>query len=483
MDLLEGAEIAGTLFRASPSYIGSVIKGSRATNPLQHLVGSLVALLGLSSAAIWNGYPIVYSDTASYLVSGFHLETLIDRPITYGLFLRLCSFNGWSLWTVVLAQCMLLAHVMGLMLRKVGLTNDLARGGVIAATALLTGLPFVSGQLLTDVFTPIVVITILLLLFDDAYSRSTRSRLYCIFLLAFAMHMSHVAVTGLILTTALILRTIWKTRPAGILRWRAFAVLLALSVVGTLAMGVAIAKSRNSFFAARMADSGILQAYLDEHCATDMFKLCAYKDRIRKDANAFLWADDTPMNIFKDRIEMDDELGRITKGTFSESKFIGMHLRAAATATIDQLTRFNVGDGNGPFGVGTKLHERVGMFIPSELHAFDSARQMNENQFQAPLILANGFYRLVFWASLLALVPLSLYRLRKAWMRGEINFIVPLLLPLCFIINAAVNSSLVMVADRFGTKMAWVNTLCVFLLLASTIDPLKASLKGSSTAV
>ena len=82
------------------------------------------ATLALLIAALWNGYPLVYSDTSAYLASGFLLETPIDRPITYGLFMRVCSLNGFSLGLVVLAQAMLLAHAMGLALRGVGIDRS-----------------------------------------------------------------------------------------------------------------------------------------------------------------------------------------------------------------------------------------------------------------------------------------------------------------------------------------------------------------------
>ena len=58
---------------------------------------SLLLLLGtilLSWAAFYNGFPLIYSDTSTYLESGFVLETPLDRPITYGLLMRLFSLNG-----------------------------------------------------------------------------------------------------------------------------------------------------------------------------------------------------------------------------------------------------------------------------------------------------------------------------------------------------------------------------------------------------
>ncbi|MEO8734216.1 MAG: hypothetical protein ABI373_07785, partial [Flavobacteriales bacterium] len=211
---------------------------------------TLFALLCLMSAAIWNGYPIVYSDTSSYLASGFHLETLVDRPITYGLFIRVCSFNGWSLWTVVIAQSMILAYVIGLLLRSFGIRDPRWRSLIIGSTALLTGLPFVCGQIITDVFTPILVITLLLLLFVRDMKRGTRTVLFGIFLLAFAMHMSHVSITVVLLLISLMLGWLMRRTDPILSGWRTIITVLILSVTGTLAMGVSLAKSKYTFYAA-----------------------------------------------------------------------------------------------------------------------------------------------------------------------------------------------------------------------------------------
>lgn len=246
------------------------------------------ALLCLMSAAIWNGYPIVYSDTSSYLASGFHLETLVDRPITYGLFIRVCSFNGWSLWTIAIAQSMLLAYVLGSLLRGLGIANPWSRSFIIGGTALLTGLPFLCGQIITDVFTPILVITLFLLLFIEGLPRRTRGLLFALFLLAFSMHMSHVSITVLLLLFSLLLKWLLPKALPNRKAWRTIITLLLLSVMGTLMMGVSLAKSKYTFYAAHLAETGVLQRYLLEHCATEHNKLCDRLGSIPQSADAFL---------------------------------------------------------------------------------------------------------------------------------------------------------------------------------------------------
>jgi len=46
-------------------------------------IGTLI----LSLIGLYNGYPLVYSDTGTYIYSGFDKFIPLGRPVTYGLFL------------------------------------------------------------------------------------------------------------------------------------------------------------------------------------------------------------------------------------------------------------------------------------------------------------------------------------------------------------------------------------------------------------
>ena len=58
---------------------------------LKTLLFRLLSAFILIIPAFYNGFPLVYSDTGAYISSGMELIFPIDRPITYGLFMRLCS--------------------------------------------------------------------------------------------------------------------------------------------------------------------------------------------------------------------------------------------------------------------------------------------------------------------------------------------------------------------------------------------------------
>ncbi len=444
------------------------------------LLTTAACATALMSAALWNGYPIVYSDTASYIISGFHLETLIDRPITYGLFIRVCSFNGWSLWTVALAQSMILAHVIGLSLRSIGIARSPARAAILVPTALLTGLPFVCGQVITDVFTPVLLFTLYLLLFVKGLPQSNRIILFALFLLSFAMHMSHVAITALLLLVALAVRRAMLRRSFHVPSWSTMGIAILLSVIGTLVMGTALAKSKHSFFAARMAEAGILQRYLEEHCGTNEFKLCGRLGNIPHDANDFLWAEDTPLNVYANRQEMEDELGRIANGSFREPTLVWMHVKSAATSIGAQFNRFAVGDGNGAFGRGTVLNERIDLFFPSEVPQFNSSRQMDGPRFQRPLVAMNHFYRAVMSIAVVVTVVLLARAGKTALVMGAQRLVLFLLIGLVF--NVCINAGLVMVADRFGTKTAWLIPFAALLLVTASVPSIRRATFGTPSS-
>jgi len=58
--------------------MGEKIKLKIMNNKIKRLLISVLGALLLIADAIYNGFPIVYSDTSTYIVSGFGLETPFD---------------------------------------------------------------------------------------------------------------------------------------------------------------------------------------------------------------------------------------------------------------------------------------------------------------------------------------------------------------------------------------------------------------------
>lgn len=100
-----------------------------------------VAALVLAWPAFWNGYPLVFADTGTYLGQALQVYLGWDRPPFYSAFL-LATHWRLTLWGPVLAQALIVAHLLGVTLRALGRPNPwLLVLPVAFALSILTGLP------------------------------------------------------------------------------------------------------------------------------------------------------------------------------------------------------------------------------------------------------------------------------------------------------------------------------------------------------
>ena len=118
----------------------------------------------LSWPAFYNGFPLIYTDTGTYIESAFTLRLPPDRPLGYSLFIR--GTGGCrSLWATVFAQSFLLSFLLRRLFARVaprrGVGAFLAAGALLAA---LTGLPWVMGTVFADAITASCLLSLLLLL-------------------------------------------------------------------------------------------------------------------------------------------------------------------------------------------------------------------------------------------------------------------------------------------------------------------------------
>ena len=88
---------------------------------------------------------------------------------------------------------------------------------------------------------------------------------------------------------------------------------------------------------------------------------------------------------------------------------------------------------------------------------------MDDTRFWAPLLTANRFYNTVMAIALVALIVLLINGLREHALAGVAPLVLFLLAGL--VVNVCVNAGLVMTADRFGTKTAWLVPFCALLMI------------------
>ncbi|MDR3529697.1 MAG: hypothetical protein P4L90_03925, partial [Rhodopila sp.] len=113
--------------------------------------------------ALWNGYPIVFADTGTYLSQAIHLYAGWDRPVFYSLFM-LPLHAMVTLWPVVIVQALLATWVLWLVSRVLvpGLSGIWFVVGV-AVLSVVSWLPWIASELMPDLFTPLLVLVLCLL--------------------------------------------------------------------------------------------------------------------------------------------------------------------------------------------------------------------------------------------------------------------------------------------------------------------------------
>ncbi|HEX8517911.1 MAG TPA: hypothetical protein VF868_17075 [Bacteroidia bacterium] len=428
----------------------------------KYLFFVLAGALLLMFDAFYNGFPLVYSDTSTYLASGFELETPFDRPITYGLFLRITSLDGLTLWLTVFIQALITSYLIFqtsqlILGDKIFLKTGLA---IIGILSFFTGLSWTVCQLIPDIFTSIALLLVILILFGN-FNLKKNIWFYFLFLLAVAMHMSHLLLFFLIITSIFLFRKRFIPQEQVPKLNLKSGMLLMLIAASILTMGSALSKSKHIFFMGAMVEHGILKKYLDENCGTHEYKLCRYKDSLPDKAYLFIWEKETsPLYKMGSWNDVKPEFNEIIHATLTQPGFIGMHIRASAAATLDQLLKFGINDGNGSFPAGTVLHERIAKYCPNDLDAYNHSKQS-----EGRLNFTDSWNILFMIITLLSLaliiiLPGGIRSIFKTT-AGNILFIIIA----AILLNAWDCGTFANAIDRLGCKMIWLLPMSAGLIV------------------
>ena len=247
--------------------------------------------------ALWNGYPIVFADTGTYLSQAIHRYAGWDRPVFYSLFML--PFHATvTVWPVVVAQGLLTAWVLWLVCRV--LRPDMTGLAFVSGTAVLaaaTWLPWIVSELMPDLFTPLLILMLCLLVLAP-HRLSPREQIACVGLAAFmiASQQSSVPLACVLLgVLALFARCV-----SAPIRWKLLILppalaILALCSANLLAHGrFAVSPFGDVFLLARVIYDGPGMATLRRDCPAAGWRLCPFVDDFPKTSDDFLWTPDSP---------------------------------------------------------------------------------------------------------------------------------------------------------------------------------------------
>jgi hypothetical protein len=413
----------------------------------------LIGAVCLIIPALFNGFPLVTSDSGGYISNAFTLYLPIDRPAGYSLLIRIASL-GFTIWGVVIAQALVVSALLLVIARNV-LGPAYRRGAftiLMLAIGLATSAGWTCSQLTPDVFTPIMLLGLCILAFVPCKGAG-RWLMYLLVLGCMLLHNSNLLI-GLVLGLLLIVWA-WRRKDKG-MKAAGVAVLgigaiawLTLSAMNAVAgRGFRPSSATHVFIMSRMVENGIAAEYLKEHCATEPSTLCPYKDHLPERQWGFMWDSSGPLYKAGGWQATEAEYTRIIRKTLTSPKYLGMHIAKNAVATVQQLPMLYVGEEFSSFGIYTSPYNAIERYYPQELKQHDRAReQTHELGLEYWNILIVGFELL---ACLVALV-LGLRKSPGEMLRGMAWFSI-----LFILLNAAITVTFATVVARYEARVFWV---------------------------
>ena len=414
----------------------------------RHAFWALPAAAGLLLwPAAWNGYPMVFADTGTYLSQAIHRYLGWDRPPFYSLFM-LPLHATVSTWPVIVAQALLtvwmvrsVCEVLVPWLRVTWLPV------VVLPLAAGTWLPFLVCQLMPDVFTPLLVLALGVL----ARRRGWALTLFAAF--AIAAQQSSLLLGAVLTGSVLVGRGMSLPSPCGrrekptrLLLPLPFAIaaLLAVNLIGHHRM--ALSPFGNVFLLARVIYDGPGMVVLRRDCPTAGWRLCPFLDRFPPISDEFLWRADSPIVLAGGHKAVSAEADAIIAAALRAEPLT--ELGAILGNGMTQLLQFRSGDGldSWPGEVAPWIAQD---FPPAERARYVAARQTHNT-----LVLPSWLTTLHAVVSV-AGVSACLLLLPTVWRRrhAAAGFLVVTLVSLP--VSAIITGGLSTPHDRYQSRIMW----------------------------
>ena len=446
-----------------------------------NLIGAALLLSWLS---LYNGYPILYPDSATYIKSGFAFETPPDRPITYSIFILISSFYKVSLFLTVFAQNLILAwlllEVFIKCLRPTALPFFLA---LIAVLSACTGISWVSNQIFADVFTSFIFLSAFLII---TYPEANRKKFYLllfIFLLSVASHLSHISISILfllILLPSALLILPGAQELKGLLILKRIALLICITTAAVLSMSSALSKSTPVFFTGKLCENGILKKYLEENCEKTPYRLCAFTNELTCPATDFVWAKTGATNKLGGWNAVRTEYAAIDSRIMHNPKYLKLFAKESVKITLAQCCMNAIGEANSIIKNNENVLTTQQKYFGKEESLFKHSHQYNEDLSYSRF---NAVYSFFIGISLLAFL---LFIIRKIFRKeyDPLSFFCLLVLT-GIASNNMLGASLANATNRFGLRVIWMLTFCVLLMgleiiIATRVKPIPTPKRGRS---
>jgi hypothetical protein len=438
----------------------SALPTRAAKAPLAWAIAVAIPLM-LLVPALWNGYPLLQSDTGGYLARWYEGYLVPSRSTVFGLYLHFGEHSYF--WLNLAIQALATMWILQVTLRVLGLARPWRLFGLCLVLTLTTALPWLASMLLTDIFAGLSVLSLFVLVLQgDKVSGPEKAALFAFTAFAAATHSATMAVLLGLCCMGWIARPFLRGRiplahlAQGTLTIAAGAVML-VSANYALSGQLAWTPGGYAIAFARMLQDGIVTRYLNDHCPTQQFKLCPYRNELPETADDFLWSRETVFNKLGRFPGMSDEMGYIAVHALADYPL--WQAEEALLAAGEQMLKVATGENTDPPTV-THTYGIFRRFLRPQLKAMDAAHQQRSFITFGPINLIHVPVALVSTALVFVMLLAALFR-------RQTDDVTLLTATVCLALlgNAAICGVISGPHDRYGSRLVWITT-CTLAIAA-----------------
>ncbi len=436
--------------------------------------------------AIYNGYPLFYSDSAVYIKFAMLIGNINNGSlpylsgIGYAFFLRLVSFKA-TLWLVILVQGLILNFLIYRVLFEFFPRNKLVYSHffIILVLVLFSSCGWTASQLMPDIFTSFLILATFLIYSDNRKSIAEYILLSVLIEISILSHLSNLTIAILNIPALIIFfafRKEFRTNRKILLSKTILMIaLIAVSVFTIVVMNkryynqYTLSPTGHIFMMARLADAGFMNEFLNEHCKEKSYKLCEYKDSFPESYEKFLW--DTKGAFYQTGgwdITQNQEYKQVIRDVLTTPKYFYLFTLNCSDHFLKQTISFKTGD-----GLYSWFNKESSQYLtvlenfnkPEIRNSFQSSKQISGKLNFKYVNILNDILLVI---SLLIIIWCII---RKSTNRKTVQFTYVIISGV--LINAVSTSAMSSVFDRFQSRVIWLLPFLACIYFATYILPHK----------
>lgn len=421
----------------------------------------------LCAPALLNNYPFLYPDTGTYLVCAFNNEVSEMRPLTYGLFMRHASLME-SLWLVVFIQALIVSWITHrFIVTFFKNIHPVLPVVIITILTLMTGVGEVTGMLMPDFASPVMIMSLCILLFGEL--KATWKLILTGLLLVFSVachHSNAYTATAVILFYLFMTLFLDREDRKFIVPLKRVALPAILVIAGFFTIPLLHqarmgefywSKAKSVFVTNRINQMGLLKPFLEEKCAGNNYTLCHYKDEIPYD---FMWDANSPLNKGGGWTAHNEEYRVMLKDFFKDPFYV----KKFVFKTLENgIVQFFTLEGKVIFreSEGMYAYQTMLQVWPDQIGALRRSMQYSD---MWKSNLTQVLQRFLVYGSFLYFFWILVFAPSQSFSKTH-KYLIALIL-VALLANAFVCAGISMVDVRFQYRVVWLVPLVVLCILA-----------------